>query len=309
MASTGTSHPAMSEIGRTQDLDVNVRRQLAARRFYKQGKWLQFGGASFAVLLALVSPLVLLFRPSLGPTLGAIAGLWIFVSRLVLEPIKHKLQLKGATAQEVFDCEVLRLDWNGALARRIPEEEVRNASGSMRGAEQIKGWYPTANDLRWPRSVLICQRSNAVWSRRQHRSYGWLLVGAAIAWFVLGIVIAVADAATLTQYLTTVALPSLPALLDAAEMARGHWRAAETRQLLEGQVDALLEYGTATEQDLREIQDQLFTLRQDAPLVPEWFYKLIKPTYEADMRYAAERAAESDGHASAETGSSDGEDG
>jgi SMODS-associating 4TM effector domain len=285
--------PSLADIAATQDLDVNLRRQVAARHFYKIGKLVHFGGASLAVVLALSSPLVLLFQPDLGPLLGAIAGGWLFISRLFLEPFRREHQLKGAQAQELFDCTVLGIDWNDALVRRMSEEEIRKASGSLKGVERMKGWYPATGTLSWSESVLVCQRANAVWSRRQHQAYGRILAIVAGAWAVVGIAIAVADHASLGQYLTTIALPSLPALLDATEIARSHGEAASRRQVIEDQTDALLRRRGASDKDIRENQDQLFGLRRDDPLVPEWFYRLIKSNFEEDMRYAAERIDES----------------
>jgi len=104
----------------------------------------------------------------------------------------------------------------------------------------------------------------------------------------------------LADYLVTIGLPSLPALLDATEFARGHSADSVERQLLEEQADALLQGNAATQQDLRELQDQIFTLRRGAPVVPRWFYKLVRPKYEADMRYAAGRAAEASSRATSE---------
>ena len=299
MAELRMPPPSMSQIGVTQDLDVNIRRKLASGSFYRTGKRLHFGGASVAIVLALASPVVLLLAPDAGPALGAVAGAWIFVSRIVLEPFKREFQLKGATAQELFDCAVLGFEWNDALVRRMAEEEIRKASGSMKGAARMRRWYPADKETAWPASVLLCQRANAVWARRQHVTYGRGIAAAAVAWLIIGIVIGVADSASLAEYLTTVALPSLPAFLDAAEMSRRHREAANKRQMLEGQTDALLRSGNATNRDLREIQDQLFTLRLDEPLVPEWFYKLVKPNYDQDMRYAAELAAQ--GHSPVDT--------
>lgn len=283
----------MSEIGTAQDLDVNLRRKLASGCYYKRAKRLHFAGWALAVAFALASPVVLLLKPDLGPILGALAGAWVFLSRFLLEPTKQGLQLTGARAQEQFDCEVLALPWNDTLAHQLSEEEIRKASGSMKGADKAKRWYPTDQELPWPHSVLVCQRSNAVWARRQHQAFGWTLAVAAVTWALIGIAIAIAYTASLAQYLTTIALPSLPALLDASEMSRRHREAADRRQALEDQANALLASNAPDEQALREVQDQLFTLRRDEPLVPEWFYKILKADYEEDMRYAAERATES----------------
>lgn len=285
--------PPMSVIACSQEKDGNLRRQLAARHYYGQAKSMHLLGSALAVLLALASPFVLLFRPDLGPALGAVAGVWIFVSRILLEPMKLNRQLKGATAQEMFDCDVLGLPWNEALVRRLSEEEIRTASGSMKAVDRVKSWYPANEAISWPTSVLTCQRSNAVWARRQHFGYGVFLGVAAATWLIVGILVAVADKASLAQYLTTILLPSLPAMLDAAEMARRHIQEAESRQIIEDQLGRYLREGGANVVNMRETQDQLFELRRGAPLVSGWFYRLIRPGFEEGMRYAANLSAKS----------------
>jgi hypothetical protein len=282
---TSMSKPSMPDIKERQADDLNVRRQLAARAFYRRGKYLHFLGLSVAVGLAAAAPVVLLFAPNVGPTLGAVAGVWLFVSRFILERFKSDYQLKGAKAQELFDCNVLGVGWNDALAKPMSEEEIRQASPSLDGGDF--NWYPADGQTSWPLSVLVCQRSNANWARRQHQAYGSVLFWAVVAWFVVGVAVATAHEASLGEYLTTVLLPSLPALLDGVEMSEAHKRAAARRELLEDRTDALLKRHQGGLQELREIQDQLFDLRREAPLVPEWFYKIIKPKYEESMRYAA----------------------
>jgi hypothetical protein len=66
MPSAEDHAPSMSRIAETQNQEDSLRYRLAAAHFYRIAKWLHFGGASLTVTLALVSPLVLLFRPSLG---------------------------------------------------------------------------------------------------------------------------------------------------------------------------------------------------------------------------------------------------
>ncbi len=294
-------HPSLADIASTQNDSTSLRYQLAKAHFYRSAKILYFAGAAFTLALALVAPLVLLFRPSLGALLGAVAGAWIFVARLLLEPVRREFQLKGATAQEYFDCRVLGMPWNEALARPLPDEDISAASRAGRRrakradrrrakqVEQAKDWYAASDfQLDWPRSVLMCQRSNAVWACRQHRTYGRVLAGAAIVWFIIGIIVALADAASLGTYLVTILLPSMPAFLDASELARAHSSAARDRELIREQMDVLIQQGTAETSEIREIQDQLFRLRREAPQVPEWFYQVIRPGYEEDMRYAVD---------------------
>jgi hypothetical protein len=283
----------MAVIRETQNEQESLRDRIAANHFYRNAKWIHFTGATVAILMAIASPFVLLFEPGWGPTLGAIGGLWIFVSRVVLEHLTREYKLNGAVAQERFDCRVLGFEWNDSLAGRLSDEEIRAASRSMKNAENARDWYPAADDHPWPQSVLICQRANTVWARRQHRTYSRVVIVGAVVWFVVGLIVAGADSASLTAYLVTILLPSLPAFLDTLELSRSHAAASGARRIVEDQTNRFLDNGDATYSDLREIQDQMFNLRRDAPLVPQWFYDLIRPGYEDDMQFAAGKAAKS----------------
>ncbi|CAG4927411.1 S-4TM family putative pore-forming effector [Acidithrix sp. C25] len=294
MAQFSPSTPSMHDIGVAQDSNRNLRRQEAKDRFYKIGNRWHFWGASTAIILALASPLVLVYEPDWGPLLGAIAGVWIFMSRLLFEPLKQGCQVKGASAQEMFDCDVLGLTWNDALIRQPSEEEIRSASKRFKDPKSTKkhcGWYPTDIDIAWPRSVITCQRSNTVWARRQHHAYGCFLLVSAFVWAIFGVIIALVQQATLAGYLTTVALPSLPAVLDAVDLSKKHFLASSRRQHLEDETNAMFDKNDSSHEALREIQDQIFDLRRDAPPVAGWFYWILSKTYEEDMRYAAKERA------------------
>jgi hypothetical protein len=64
-------------------------------------------------------------------------------------------------------------------------------------------------------------------------------------------------------------------------------RNTRDRDLVEESLDAHIASGDATEVTLRQIQDRLFELRISAPLVPEWFYKIQRTSFEKDMTEAA----------------------
>jgi hypothetical protein len=287
----------MRDIGVAQNTDIGLRLLEAKDHFYTVGNRWHFFGTAIANILALASPFVLVFKPDLGPLLGAIAGAWLFAARLLFEPNKERYQLKGAVAQELFDCHVLGLTWNDALVSELSDEEVRHASKKFKSIESVerhKGWYPTDKQAAWPRSVIICQRSNAVWARRQHHAYATFLAVVAVVWGIIGIAISIVDGASLSQYLTTIALPSLPALLDAAELSKRQIRAALRREQIEQKTNSFLEQPAASHADVRELQDQIFELRRDAPPVAASFYRILARSYEVDMRFAASEKAGKD---------------
>jgi len=284
----------MSDIRVSQNAERNLRRQQAKDRFYSIGNRWHFGGAGVAIMMALASPFVLLYCPGLGPLLGAAAGIWIFTSRLLFERLNQRRRVCGATAQEHFDCDVLDLEWNGALVERLSDEEIHRAGVGFEKAdatEKHSNWYPAKVDMAWPASVITCQRSNAVWARRLHQAYASFLFVAAGSWFVFGVILSLVHKASLADYLTTVLLPSLPAVLDSTDLAQQHRAAAGRRLNIERLTNRLLEADGVTREDLREVQDQIFELRRDEPPVAGWFYQILKGRYEQDMQFAAAQRA------------------
>lgn len=263
-----------------------LSRQLAARRFYKRAKTAKRVRVAGAFVFAVAGPVAVLVEPAVLAWLGAAAGAWILVSRTLLQRIEDQNRALGARAQEMFDSYVLGIPWNDALTRPVAEEEI--ASASRKEKPDSEPWYPDTGNATWPRDVLICQRANAVWARRQHDRYAWFVGAAALVWALVGIGVAIGKDANLVTYLVTIALPSLPALLDAIDSVRDHLQASEDRDLVEESLNGHIKAGDATETTLRQIQDRLFELRVSAPLVPEWFYKLQRSSFEEDMAKAAD---------------------
>ncbi len=281
----------MSVIMERQQLPSATQFLAAAKHFYKQAKWIQRVRVGVAMVLALAGPIAVLLEPNARPLLGAAGGGWIFISRIVLQHLESNRRSLGARAQESFDTTVLEIPWNHLLAKPVSPEEVAAAARSE-SVKDMSSWYPDPGDAPWPTDVLVCQRSNAVWGRRQHTSYAWFVGTATTLWSLLGIGVAVGVDASLSSYLITIALPSIPAFLDATDHVRSHSSGALSRQLVEDSIDDHLTAKDADAAALRRIQDRLYELRETAPLVPEWFYTLMRSGYEADMRAAAKTLTE-----------------
>lgn len=283
--------PDTGRIGEIQDGEAALRLKRASGTFHRRSKWFHFGGWVVAIAFALLSPVVLLLDFDWGPLLGALAALWIAASRLAFEPARLKAQRLGARAQEQFDCLVLGLEWNWSLTKPISPEEIHRAGQPREGEKDFaRGWYSTDAPARWPISVLMCQRANGVWGRRQHEAFGTLIAWIAGVWIIFGIALAWADGASLETYLVTLLLPSLPAILDALDLMKAQRGSSLARGQVEEQADWLLS-NDATHADMRELQDQLFSLRSSEPLVPEWFYKLKRDENESAMAHAAKEIA------------------
>jgi hypothetical protein len=94
----------------------------------------------------------------------------------------------------------------------------------------------------------------------------------------------------LATFLLAVVIPILPPLVDAWEEFTVVRSASREREALANEIyDAITT--DASDQILPENllawQSQLFALRRDAPLVPDWLYSLLRERNEREMLAAA----------------------
>lgn len=294
MAVAGRAHPSISEFqNRTESLDL-LR---ADTRFYLRAKRLHALRVTGTLVLALLAPVILFWKPSWGDVVGALAGAWVLVGRTVLSWFEDRSVQKAVTIQEQFDVEVFGLEWNDGLAGpKVAPEDVHTAAQKIQGKkiERLRDWYPDADAAPWPLNVILCQRSSAVWGRRGHYWYALFVLGLGIAWFVAGLVMTAAAHVTLTGYLVKVFLPSQPAFLDTIDLFRGHLKQSQAKEALELKTTELWNSGVAnpgsvSEQDCREVQDQTYVLRRRGIQIPQLIYRLRRRQDEAAMRAAAAR--------------------
>lgn len=284
------SEPSMAEIAAAEGTELSRLHLAAKGHFYRRANLVAHVGLAGAILLAFCGPVVLLEFPAAGPTLGAIAGAWIFVTRIGLERLRAYLQGKGVLAQEDFDCGVLGIEWNHSLGAPLTPEEIRGAAGELQSDAKFEPWYPSYGTDAWPTSVLICQRANAVWAARQHRAFGHLINALTVGWAAFVIILALLHDASLGEFLTTLLLPSLPGFLDATELSSRHLTLARTRDSITEEAEELIRSPKLADPlQIRELQDRLFALRRDGASVPRLFYEWIRADYERDMCFGAEQ--------------------
>src|SRR5271165_2642933 len=153
-----------------QNAPENIRVLAAQRSLYSRAKTL----AAVQVFVAGVTPVVGAIAVALKPH----ADVWAaFIGIIVayfdtawLDPRQSKLRNLAANVQEDFDCSVLQLPWNDALAGRRPSpEDIHGAADghTPSSAAPLEDWYPQAvAALPLYQGRLICQRTNCWWDSK-----------------------------------------------------------------------------------------------------------------------------------------------
>jgi hypothetical protein len=280
-----TNRPDMAAIASRQNVEEVTRLQCAARRLYLRSGRLEAVGRGVSIVFALAAPITALFNEPLALYLAALAGLWLFVSRLLLQPEARRAQRRAASLSDRFDSDVFGLGISPAGL--VSDEEVSSLSQG-RPLGPYRDWYPSDTVADWPASVLICQRSSAVWSRRQHEISAYIIAAEAFLVFCAGVVLALVTERTLGAYLSVVLLPSLPVLLDCAELARAQLGASKSRARVERRVDSQLDnVHRVSNRDLRANLIELGSIRAGDARSPTWLYRILRSQFERDMIYVA----------------------
>ena len=290
--------PAHQPISVRQNADENIELLRADTWYYLRAKRWHAIRITGTLLLALAAPVLLFWNPSWAYWIGALAGLWVLAGRTVLSWVDERNVRKAVTIQEEFDVGLFDLEWNEALAgRKVAPEDIHTASMKVHKEKKLKklrDWYPDADQVPWPLNVVLCQRSSAVWGRREHFRYAYLVLGLGIAWFIAGLVMFSVAHVSLAEYLVIVFLPSQPAFLDTIDLFRGHLRIGRDKEAIEVQTTKLWNDGTTspgsvTEQDCREVQDQTYRLRRSGMQIPQIVYNALRNQDEDAMRAAVDR--------------------
>jgi hypothetical protein len=268
-----------------------IRLLAAAHWYYARAQAWHMLRVSGTIGFVLVGVLVTLRFHGATDYVAAAASAWLLLSRTLFEWRERSGIERGALIQEQWDTTLFGLAWNAELVGRHPTpEDVAEASSRIKGKRRARlhDWYSRRVDAApWPTSVLLCQRSSVVWGRRRHTTQWAVIALAAASWLVATVIIGVATSISLADYLLRLFLPSMPAMVDAADLARAHHDIARRKQKIERSSDDLLERARATgaidADACRRLQDQIFELRRRPPRISWAVYRFRRDQDNAAM--------------------------
>lgn len=265
------------------------------QRYREAARWkaLTWVGSAGLFLTGLVFASV--GKDAAGLGLGA-AG-YLLCSRLVLRPEMTRAHRDAVVLQEQYDISVLLLPWNSAIASQpIALVDVEDLARRFRGdAGALSPWYVDGGEASPSVRTLLCQLENAAWGRRDHRRFAVLIAIVLVLSMAATVVVGLIHEVSLASYVSMLAVPALPWLLDLADLAALHWQASARRGEIEKEVTDLWESLPSgagvivSTESLRRIQDRIFTVRRSSGRVPSWFYRLYRNRNHEAFQAAAQR--------------------
>lgn len=293
--------PVTASMKNSQNEVQALRLLLAQRRLYSRAKWWSFLRWIGFSIIGVAAPILTAIVPEAAVVVGAIAGVWIFLSRTWFSGVEQNLAAKAAEIQERFDQWVFGMP---DLTTRMPSasmEEIVRLVGTEEttiadvNKEKLKNWYPFDERVDGIVSIAIAQRANAAYSERLLNANANVWLTVTLAWSGTAVIVGVIVGLTFTQFLLGVALPLLPALLDVWDQFRLTKRAGEARRAMPDDIERAVRGSgdqQLTPEDLLLWQDQTYGLRRTSPQVPNLVYKRARDRNEHAMNTAAVELAE-----------------
>lgn len=286
------------DIIKIQNTETGIKEISAQKELYSTAKTLFY----VQCFIATIIPIVLSFTQILFPT-ETTKVLWFFigysifasVAEIILDRIITKLKETAASIQELFDCTVLKIQWNSVLIpdKPLPETIYKWYSKYIKNnsTTNLYNWYSTEIEkVDTNLATVICQRTNCVYDFSIRKKYnvglGLLVV---LTFGVLFLVATITDI-TLQKFLTNVLFPSLPIFLLSIKQYFSNRDSIKNLSSLKSLMGSTLSkvslQATINQDTIRQIQDIIYNNRILSPLLPDWVFNKFRDKLEAQMHFA-----------------------
>lgn len=247
--------------------------------------------------------------PWIMATVGVFTAL---LDLLLLTPIITKIKGTAAKTQELFDTDVLTMDWNEIAAGVKPDEEDILAWGNRVCKDpdkvaQLKDWYSTKLDsLTINAARFVCQRSNLWWDADIRKFYVTVVTCLVTLSILLLVSASLWNGLTFRDVFLEIAAPALPLIIYAYRQWKENGEAvARLTRLKELLNVTWKKYLSENMTDVechdasRKLQDQIFSNREANPLIPDFIYNLRKSSQHDSMAYSIDDMISEMGNSSA----------
>ena len=303
----------MNKIPATQ-LELTQLKRLAARRQLESDAKFSLGIQMVLNALSVVMIVFVAIFSKLdvwAPSFGVVVT---FLNLLYFASRQQTLKEKATKIQELFDCDVLELDWRELMVgSRLEMETVVKYSSKYKRKHkrkykpkvdydskpenwysELENWYSTdVGKLPLHLGRVICQRSNCWWGTELRKDYTRILTGVLIFLSIGAFVWGIIGAFTLEKFILSVATPLMPAFVLLIQQHKNHTESVALLDKLRVHSENLWKKTLtgATPEEItaasRELQDSIYNHRRTGSLIFDWLYKHHRKDMEKQMKESA----------------------
>ncbi|MCY4401000.1 MAG: S-4TM family putative pore-forming effector [Candidatus Poribacteria bacterium] len=296
----------MNNIPETQ-LEPTQLKRLAARRksdsYAKVILGIQIG---LSVLSPPLCSLVVMFFSKFAVWTALYGIIITCLNILWVTPWRQTLKEKAAKIHELFDCDVLELNWRELTvgSRLEMMETVVEYAGKYKtdspSCSDLKNWYPIASGkLPIHLGRIVCQRTNCWWSSQLRKHYTRIIIFVLVLTVVGSVGIGLIKTEwSLEKWILAVIIPLMPVFILVIQQLIENKKSVMLLDKLKTHAEglwkkALTETNTGElTYACRELQDGIFNHRRTGPLIFTWLYKRYRKEMERQMNEAADEMVE-----------------
>ncbi len=278
----------MNKITETQLESTQLKRLAAQQQLYTDAKTVQ----KIQGVLNILGPLILAVcvnHLGMSRVYAIYYGIIVTLLNILwLTPWQKSLQKKAAGIQELFDCDVLELNWREIVAGpRLGVEIVEKYALKHRREDpnyfKLKDWYAkNVGELPLYVARIACQRENCSWDAELRLRYRRLIMGILVVLAMLTIFVGIKGGFSVEKFTLVVVAPLIPAFVLGIRQYKGFTESATRKYELIKSAIGLWEKaleGTAPEEltsASRNLQDAIYNNRRENPLILDSFYEFFK---------------------------------
>jgi hypothetical protein len=284
-----------------ENLPHNIEKLSAMREIYARAKNIVLWQVILTVPTIIILAFVKLFcewyfKINIEWFVSTYALILFFIDGLILNNLIKSMKENAAGVQELFDCEVLDIEWNKMLFTEKPENGDIHKYHKLRQERNINdnfpNWYPepikeVENNL----AKIICQQSNITYDFEVRKTFTkWIIAVSIITFVMLFILTAIYDLSFRT-FVTNVITPFLPIFSIAIKWYFEQQNSIKTLKEIKSVIQAIWDNNLETKQIpnnivIRQIQDRIHLHRKECALVPEIIYNRVKAKQEEQMYFS-----------------------
>ncbi|MFQ1921673.1 S-4TM family putative pore-forming effector [Aeromonas veronii] len=283
-----------------QNLPKNIELLAAQKNIYSRAKTILGFQMFLSVPIAVSAAFITISMPEFKGFVALWGILVIIFDLFVFTPWVKKLRDNAARIQELFDTEVLSLDWNEVSVGKKPECELIHEEAQKHGLDKnkiknLENWYPVViKNVPEICGVVISQRSNVWWDARMRRKYSFairiILVSIALGLIGYGLY----EKKDIFDFLAYIVAPLMSTYVFGYRQMTEHSDAADRLDKLK-EVSEKIWSDALAGQDVvklkikcRALQDQIFEHRKKNPPIFDFLFRWFRDGNERLMNKGAE---------------------
>ncbi|MEV3920811.1 S-4TM family putative pore-forming effector [Actinomadura coerulea] len=277
-----------------QNSEWSVQRLLAEEALRDRSLRMQAARILLALLMAVAAPLAAAMGESGRLYVGLGGAALTLASVLLLETRERAYRAGAVECKEQFDASLFGIPpTTGPRGRTLTEEEIC-AEAAKRGGDRqrMRDWYPDPGNLPHGFAVLLCQRASLVWDIRLRRRFAAVAAAVVGIWAGSGLLSSLTMDLSLRSYMLTWIVPSTPLLVIGIQAMTVHRDIANRRERLLSQLSFIWQAAKDQNRDVdpaefRVLQEAVFHIRNDAPVLPAFFTRRHSPSFYKEMSEAS----------------------